>query len=95
MPTSLGVPRTHQKDKGREDAALTSPIDIKALLVSSVKALGEGNVKMVMELRERVKQQGTSPYGSGLQCVEHDFSEALVAYMSRTLYAAIVNTVKR
>ena len=57
IPTTLlGVPLAHQKDKGREDVALTSPIYIKALLLIIAKALGQGNVKMVMELLEKVKQ---------------------------------------
>lgn len=87
--------RANVKRKGRDDTALGSAVDIKALLLSGAKAIGEGNTKKAMELLQQVQREGASPHGTGLQRVAHYFREAMVARMSgvgSTLYTAIAST---
>ncbi|MCO5580879.1 hypothetical protein L7F22_034751 [Adiantum nelumboides] len=83
--------------EGRRDEALENPADLKALLLGSGKAVGDGNVKRAMEFVQQIQQEGASPTGTGLQRVVHYFSEALMARLSgmgNNLYKAIANTTQ-
>lgn len=87
----------HPRSKGRRDEALENPVDLKALLLSSAKAVGDGNARRAMEILLQVQQEGPSPHGSGLQRVVHYFSEALIVRLSgmgNTFYKAVANTAQ-
>ncbi|KAI5076915.1 hypothetical protein GOP47_0008980 [Adiantum capillus-veneris] len=86
-----------RRNEGRRDEALENPVDLKALLIGSGIAVGNGNVKQAMDILHQIQQEGASPHGSGLQRVVHYFCEALMARLSgmgNTLYKAIANTAQ-